>query len=101
MTTIAWSKRRAVRATLWFVLFFLTGSIPFAAQHGAEDGDWRYWGGDSGSTRYSALDQINKENVGNLEDRLALVLRQLRPRPRVLLSSHSTRSGRRGLYGRR
>jgi glucose dehydrogenase len=29
--------------------------------------EWAYWGGDAGSTRYSALDQINAGNVGKLE----------------------------------
>jgi quinoprotein glucose dehydrogenase len=29
--------------------------------------EWAYWGGDAGSTRYSALDQINAANVGKLE----------------------------------
>jgi quinoprotein glucose dehydrogenase len=40
---------------------------PVSAQHGAPNGDWPYWGGDAGSTRYSALDQINKNNVQKLE----------------------------------
>lgn len=31
------------------------------------DGDWRYWGGDAGSTRYSALDQIDAANFSDLE----------------------------------
>src|SRR5262245_56967343 len=29
-------------------------------------GDWRYFGGDKGFTRYSALDQINRDNVKDL-----------------------------------
>jgi quinoprotein glucose dehydrogenase len=28
--------------------------------------EWRYFGGDKGFTRYSALDQINRDNVGTL-----------------------------------
>ena len=28
---------------------------------GNKPGEWRYWGGDAWSTRYSALDQINAE----------------------------------------
>ncbi len=32
-----------------------------------EDGEWRYWGGDEGSSRYSPLDQIDASNVANLE----------------------------------
>ena len=38
-----------------------------AAQHGSQDGEWRYYGGDPGSTRYAPLDQINADNVANLE----------------------------------
>ncbi len=37
-----------------------------AAQQGATGGEWRYYGGDNGATGYSPLDQINRENVGEL-----------------------------------
>jgi quinoprotein glucose dehydrogenase len=37
-----------------------------AAQSGAVS-EWRYWGGDAGSTRFSALDQIHPGNAGELE----------------------------------
>ncbi len=37
------------------------------AQNGAADGEWRHYGGDAGSTRYSPLDQITPENVDALE----------------------------------
>ncbi|HYP25189.1 MAG TPA: pyrroloquinoline quinone-dependent dehydrogenase [Blastocatellia bacterium] len=37
------------------------------AQQGAKKGEWRFYGGDNGSTKYSALDQINKENVKDLK----------------------------------
>ena len=36
-------------------------------QSGTANGEWRYWGGDERSTRYSPLDQINAENFKNLE----------------------------------
>jgi glucose dehydrogenase len=36
-------------------------------QPGTENGEWRYWGGDAGSTRYSPLDQINATNFGKLQ----------------------------------
>ena len=29
--------------------------------------EWRYYGGDKGFTRYSALDQVNRDNVKNLQ----------------------------------
>ena len=37
------------------------------AQQGAKNGEWRYYGGDSGTTKYSALDQINASNVKDLK----------------------------------
>ena len=37
------------------------------AQHGAgTNGDWRFYGGDAGMTKYSPLDQINADNVKDL-----------------------------------
>src|SRR5271154_4154323 len=48
-------------------------SLPFGlaisalAQSGTENGDWRYYGGDAQSTKYSPLDQINRANVGKLQ----------------------------------
>lgn len=43
------------------------GLTPGFGQQGApKSGEWPYWGGDSGSTRYSPLDQINEANVKNL-----------------------------------
>jgi quinoprotein glucose dehydrogenase len=37
------------------------------AQQGVSDGQWRHYHGDTGATRYSNLDQIKAENVGNLQ----------------------------------
>jgi quinoprotein glucose dehydrogenase len=34
---------------------------------GNKPGEWRYWGADAWSTRYSALDQINAENFDSLQ----------------------------------
>jgi quinoprotein glucose dehydrogenase len=45
----------------------ITMSAPVFAQQGAEDGEWRAYSGDKGSTKYSALDQINRDNVVDLE----------------------------------
>ena len=38
-----------------------------SAQSGAKNGEWRSYGGDTGNTRYSPLDQINASNFNNLE----------------------------------
>ena len=40
---------------------------PAHAQHGATNGEWRSYGGDLGSTKYSPLDQIDRTNFGQLE----------------------------------
>src|ERR1700691_3856033 len=37
------------------------------AQPGTANGEWRYYGGDAESTKYSPLDQINRDNVGKLQ----------------------------------
>ncbi len=42
-------------------------SSTISAQHGAKNGEWLYYGGDLGSTRYAPLDQINRDNVSELE----------------------------------
>jgi len=49
------------------VVLPLTLAISLSARNGTANGEWRYWGGDEGSTRYSPLDQINADNVGKLE----------------------------------
>src|SRR4051812_7167002 len=38
-----------------------------SAQQGATNGEWRYYGGDAGNTKYAPLDQINAANVKSLE----------------------------------
>src|ERR1051326_5197774 len=43
-------------------------SIPTVyPQSGAKDGEWRKYGGDSGNTRYSPLDQIDASNFSKLQ----------------------------------
>jgi len=37
------------------------------AQRGAQDGQWPTYGGDLGSAKYAALDQINRDNVKDLK----------------------------------
>ena len=42
-------------------------ALPAGAQRGAANGEWRYYGGDAGTTKYSPLDQINAGNVKDLK----------------------------------
>jgi quinoprotein glucose dehydrogenase len=48
-------------------LWVLALPTPAMAQSGTDQGEWRYWGGDERSSRYSPLDQINAENFADLE----------------------------------
>ena len=41
-------------------------TAPTVAQHGTDKGEWRYYAGDAGSTKYSPLDQITRANVKDL-----------------------------------
>jgi quinoprotein glucose dehydrogenase len=52
---------RVVCCTLFFTLSVAHG------QQGARNGEWRYYGGDAGTTKYSALDQIDAGNVKELK----------------------------------
>ena len=52
-----------------FVLYAKTSSAKQAATlvRGNKPGEWRYWGADAWSSRYSALDQINAANFDSLQ----------------------------------
>ncbi len=43
-----------------------------ASSNARADVEWRYYAGNLAAQRYSALDQINRDNVGKLADRVAL-----------------------------
>ncbi len=40
--------------------------VSISAQYGTKNGEWRSYAGEPGSTKYSPLDQINKENAKSL-----------------------------------
>ena len=65
MTTTR-THRCAVFATA-FLLATVLGAPTVRAQTGAPDGQWRSYGGDDGSTKYAALDQIDADNVDRLQ----------------------------------
>ena len=58
------SNRLLVPAVWCCVL--LLAPAPGVAQQGAEHGEWSSYGGDLGSTKYSALDQIDATNFDDL-----------------------------------
>ena len=51
------------------VFFGLLFSYPtnILAQNGSNDGEWPSYAADAGSTKYTALDQINADNFADLE----------------------------------
>src|SRR5580765_3057328 len=60
-------------ARLWdpalagFVSAVLLCAMPLISQSGAKNGEWRSYGGEEASTRYSPLDQIKRDNVKDLK----------------------------------
>jgi quinoprotein glucose dehydrogenase len=49
------------------LLLGLAGTAVLRTQMNSVSGEWRYFGGDKAFTRYSPLDQINRDNVKNLK----------------------------------
>ena len=68
---------RTIRAGYCFALVAFGVLTVYGDQQGGDNrgdlvrgnkpGEWRYWGGDAWSTRYSPLDQINASNFGALK----------------------------------
>ena len=65
--------------SLFTLLLAMTAALH--AQQGAAKGEWRFYGGDAGSTKYSALDQINSSNVRKLEIAWRWKAENFGPRP--------------------
>lgn len=60
-----------VAGAIWWHAQSLVAATPapeaVVLERGNVAGEWRYWGGDAWSTRYSPLDQINAQNFDSLE----------------------------------
>src|ERR1700690_4585311 len=65
--------------TLAIVLSVSAGRVQ--AQQGAVNGEWRYYGGDAGTTKYSPLNQINASNVKQLQIAWRWKAENFGPRP--------------------
>jgi quinoprotein glucose dehydrogenase len=50
----------------WLAVGALLAAGAASAQHGAADGEWHAYNGDNGSTKYSALEQIDRSNASRL-----------------------------------
>ena len=59
--------RRTFELCVLLVATVILTAPPAAAQYGAKNGEWRFYGGDPGTTKYSPLDQINAGNVKDLK----------------------------------
>jgi quinoprotein glucose dehydrogenase len=59
--------RREFVSSIVLTLAAVASRVTLSAQREAATGEWRTYGGDLGSTRYSALDQINASNFNTLE----------------------------------
>jgi quinoprotein glucose dehydrogenase len=56
-----------LRGLILCLLIISLVSVPIGASNGVPKGEWRSYGGDQGSSKYSALDQINRDNVQKLK----------------------------------
>src|SRR5579871_1101038 len=69
------------------LVLFLICSGYILAQTGAQNGEWRTYGGDLGHTRYSPLDQISALNFNQLEVAWTFKSDNLGPRPEYVFES--------------
>jgi quinoprotein glucose dehydrogenase len=58
---------QGLRQISFVLMITLVVLVPLIAQQGAKDGQWRAYASETGSTGYSPLDQINRDNVKNLQ----------------------------------
>ena len=72
--------RTPLTRRITFLLLILSGAGA-QAQQGASKGEWRFYGGDAGSTKYSPLSQINAGNVKQLEIAWRWKAENFGPRP--------------------
>jgi quinoprotein glucose dehydrogenase len=84
--------RHMLRPSGWTGLIAAASVCLFAGasligQSGAANGEWRSYGGDTGHTRYSPLDQINATNFGTLEIAWRFKTDSLGPRPEYQFES--------------
>jgi quinoprotein glucose dehydrogenase len=71
----------ARRLVMAVACLLIAEPMSLVAQSGAKNGEWRSYGGDTGSTRYSPLDQINANNFNKLEVAWRFKTDNLGPRP--------------------
>ncbi len=60
-------EKRLCQILTFTAALILCAANQALAQQGARNGEWRSFGGDPGNTKYSPLDQINRDNFQDLE----------------------------------
>src|SRR3984893_9727651 len=73
----------SVLVTLLVLLAVASVHNRLSAQVPAPIGEWRTYGGDLASTRYAALDQINRDNFNRLEVAWRFKTDAFGPRPEI------------------
>ena len=71
---------RTYSTAAWLILW---ATVPAIGQMGAQNGEWRTYGGDLGNTHYSPLDQINASNFYKLQVAWRFKTDNLGPRPEI------------------
>ena len=61
--TVSKARARLLACAVGASLLYVSAT---SAQHGAVGGEWREYSGDSGASKYSPLDQIDRTNVARL-----------------------------------
>jgi quinoprotein glucose dehydrogenase len=61
------TMKRQLLYVFYGLLSVLIAILPMLAQTGAKQGEWRAYAAETGSTGYSTLDLINRDNVKNLQ----------------------------------
>jgi quinoprotein glucose dehydrogenase len=69
------------------IVVLSAGTVAVSGQTGALNGEWRAYGGDTGHTRYSPLDQINASNFSKLTVAWRFKADHLGPRPEFMFES--------------
>src|SRR5580698_4138280 len=72
---------RRMSVGLVLAICMVSCALTISAQSGAQNGEWRSYGGDLGNTHYSALDQINAGNFSKLQVAWRFKTDNLGPRP--------------------
>ena len=67
--------------------FIVLAGASLVGQTGAQNGEWRSYGGDAGHTRYAPLDQIDATNFNKLEVAWRFKTDNLGPRPEYQFES--------------